>query len=266
MTTELSGERLDHESALYGADLVRHRVAYVFAGPHAAGRRVLDLGCGTGYGAAELAQGGAQLVAVDRAVPVASARRSSARFVRAGIAALPFPAQLFDLVVSFQVIEHLEDPRPYLESIARLLRPDGVALVSTPNILQSERENPYHLHEYEAAELGALLHSHFDSVEVLGVGAVGEAARYHEGRLRQIRRITRLDPLGLRKRLPRPVVDWLFARLSIVVRFVLSRGRTTAPQITIDEFPIGPADAACLDLLAVCRKPRNASEREGAAR
>ncbi len=251
----LTGERLQHEDALYGADLARHRVAYRFAIDSASQGRVLDLGCGTGYGTAELSETGLRAVGLDRVVPSASARRSSARFVRADLNRIPFASGTFDLVVSFQVIEHLEDPRLYLDAIADLLRPGGVALLTTPNVLQSDRENPYHVHEYEAAELGELLRRHFGAVELRGVGATGPAARYHEERLRRIRRMTRLDPLGIRRLLPRSLVEWLFARLSVIVRLGI-RGGGGIPELGPGDHPIGSADEKCLDLLAICRRSR----------
>jgi hypothetical protein len=135
------------------------------------------------------------------------------------------------------------------------LRPEGALLLSTPNRLQSDRENPYHVHEYTAEELAAALSRWFGGVELLGVGAIGSAARFQAERLRRIRRITRLDPLGLRRRLPRPLVEWLFARFSLLVRLGARRGGAVE-TVSEDHFPIAPADDACLDLLAVCRAPR----------
>jgi SAM-dependent methyltransferase len=251
-----TGERLDDASALYSADLARHRAAYRYAEPFTRAGLVLDLGCGTGYGTAELAAGGARVIGVDRVAPAPRARGARARFVRADLAGLPFAARRFDAVTSFQVIEHLADPHAYLAQIARVLAPGGVLLLSTPNLRQSDGENPYHLHEYEAAELEAALAAHFTSVEMLGVHAVGVAARYHADRLRRIRLITRLDPLRLRRRLPRSLVDWLFARLSLVVRLAARRSGTT-PEVRDEHYPVGAADDDCIDLLAVCRGPRS---------
>jgi SAM-dependent methyltransferase len=191
---------------------------------------------------------------MDQVAPAARARDSAAWFVRGDLEWLPFAAQSFATVTSFQVIEHLVDPRVYLAQIARALRPDGVALISTPNRRQSDGENPYHLREYEAAELEAVLARHFASVEMHGVHAVGVAARYHADRLRRIRLITRLDPLRLRRRLPRGLVEWLFARLSIVVRHAARRSGTL--EVVGDEhYRIDVPNDDCLDLLAVCRSP-----------
>jgi SAM-dependent methyltransferase len=253
----LTGERLDANSQLYAADLARHRVAYRFAEARVGTGRVLDLGCGTGYGSAELAGHRARVIGMDRVAPAAEARRSTARFVRGELRGLPFASAGFDLVVSFQVIEHLLDPTDYLREIARVLRPAGALLLTTPNLLQSERENPYHVHEYAAAELEAALLGCFGRVEMLGVFAIGPAAQFQAERLRRIQRITRFDPLGLRRRLPRPLVEWLFARLSLLVRLAARRGGAVE-TVREEHYPIAPADSACLDLLAVCHDPRPA--------
>ncbi len=264
-----TGERLHQDSPLFAVDIVRHRAAYAYAiamakakgeakgktmGEAKAHGRILDLGCGTGYGTSELAEALPQTFAVDRISPDSAARHPRASFIRADAAHLPFRPQIFDMVVSFQVIEHLEDPEPYVNAIARLLVPGGVALITTPNILESDRENPFHVHEYQADELGNLLRSRFAEVEMLGVSARPEPKAYYDARLRRIRSIVRLDPLGLRNRLPRRLVDALFASLAVVVRRGIQR-KDGLPQVKVDDFPILPALPDCLDLLAVCRRP-----------
>ncbi len=255
----LTGERLDDDHALYGPDLARHRAAYRHAirscpsGERGFGR-ILDLGCGNGYGSAELADACGTVVALDRIAPDAQHRRDSLHYVRADLAGVPLVPRSFDLVVSFQVIEHLEDPTAYLEAIAAAMKPGGLALVTTPNILQSDRVNPFHVHEYEGDELRRLLLGHFGDVEMLGIGMSPAAARYQADRLRRIRRIMRLDPFALRDRLPRAWIDWLFARFSVLVRRGIQKGEGL-PDLTLEDFPVGPANAESLDLMAVCRRP-----------
>jgi SAM-dependent methyltransferase len=255
---EFTGERLHAGDPLFAVDLARHEAAYALARARlpAAGR-VLDLGCGSGYGAAALARSHRCVVALDRVPPDPASRAGSARFVRADLGGVPLAPRCFDLVVSFQVIEHLVDPRPYVDALARLLAPGGTALVTTPNILTSDRVNPYHVHEYEAEELRALLAARFGEVEVQGIGASEPVRRYLEARSRRIRRIVALDPLRLRERLPRALVERLFALFALLVRRRTSAGEGV-PEVSWRDFPVGPADARCLDLLAVCRRPREA--------
>jgi SAM-dependent methyltransferase len=250
----LTGERLDDDHELYGPDLARHRSAYQYAARSLGSGRTLDLGCGNGYGSAELSDAGGRVVALDRITPEAQHRRGALQYVRADLAGVPLASRSFDLVVSFQVIEHLEDPSVYLEAIAAAMRSDGTALITTPNVLQSDGVNPFHVHEYESNELRQLLERTFERVEMLGVGMSPRASSYQADRLRRIRRIMKLDPFGLRDWLPRSWIDWLFARFSVVVRRGIQQGEGL-PDLTTLDFPVGPADEKSLDLLAVCRGP-----------
>ena len=262
--TAFTGERLHEGVELFGVDLARHRAAYRFATGWAEATTVLDLGCGSGYGAAELAKRSPCVVAVDRVAPDPSARRDAACYVRADLGALPLVPSSFDLVVSFQVIEHLEDPSDYLAAIADLLRPDGVALLTTPNRITSDGVNPFHVHEYVAEELEGVLRRHFGAVEMRGVGASPPVARYLEARLRRIRLVTKLDFLRLRERLPRGLIEWLFGRLAVWVRRSIRRG-AGLPEVTWRDFPIGPVDPECVDLLAICRGPLGRNQSRGRA-
>lgn len=250
-----TGERLHPGNRLFGLDLARHEIAYRFAREYAGSAWVLDLGCGSGTGTAGLVDWGARVVGLDRVVPDASSRRAGGHFVRADLAGLPLASRTFSLVVSFQVIEHLADPTRYLDGIAELLRPDGFALITTPNRLMSDGVNPYHVHEYVADELADRLRQRFSSVEMRGVGASERVTRILEERSRRIRRIMRLDPLRLRERMPRSLVEWLFARFAVLVRR-RAPNLSLEDDITWREFPVGPADERCLDLLAICRRPR----------
>ncbi|MBW2268252.1 MAG: class I SAM-dependent methyltransferase [Deltaproteobacteria bacterium] len=247
-----TGERLHAGAALFSVDLARHEAAYKIAEARLPAGRTLDLGCGSGYGTAALAARRTPLVGLDRIRPDA-ANRGAASFVRADLHGIPLRAESFELIVSFQVIEHLEDATRYLEAIARLLTPGGTALITTPNILLSDGVNPYHVHEYHAEELGETLRSHFGQVAMHGIGASEPVHAYLAARSARIRRIMRLDPLGLRNRLPRKLVEWLFARFALLVRRDTARS-DGAPDATWRDFPVGPADARCLDLLAICTK------------
>ncbi len=246
-----TGERLHAQQELFQVDLARHRAAYRFAQERSREARVLDFGCGSGYGTAELGQTSPLVIGVDRVPPDPEARRGNARFVRADLNRIPLASRAFDLVVSFQVIEHLEDPGDYLRAIAQALKPGGCALITTPNRLCSDGENPYHVHEYLAKELADRLSPYFASVELRGVGATPPVAAYHAARLERIRRITRLDPLRLRRRLPRGLVERLFALFAIVVRRAI-RQADAMPDASWRDFPIGPVTDDCLDLLAIC--------------
>jgi SAM-dependent methyltransferase len=253
--TLFTGERLHEGDALFSLDLARHRAAYEYALSRIATGRVLDLGCGSGHGTALLAASGATVVGLDRIAPDVGSRVGGGQFVRADLYGLPLRERSFDLVASFQVIEHLDDPTHYLRAIAGFLREDGLAILTTPNLLMSDRVNPYHVHEYRADELAELLRGHFHEVEMLGVGMSEPVREAMAARSRRIRRIMRLDPLRLRDRLPRRVVEPLFAAFAVLVR---RRGQQAegTPDASWRDFPVEPVRDDSIDLLALCRRPR----------
>ncbi|HUG15917.1 MAG TPA: methyltransferase domain-containing protein, partial [Thermomicrobiales bacterium] len=139
--------------------------AYEFALGFASGQRVLDCGCGEGYGSALLAETAAEVVGLDRddeVVEFAAAKYAQPdrlRFVASDAERLPFDDGAFDLITCFQVLEHLHDARSFLREARRVLAPGGALLLTTPNVLVAgERPNPHHVHDYRPDELRALLH------------------------------------------------------------------------------------------------------------
>jgi SAM-dependent methyltransferase len=191
--SEFTGERV--VPGQVNDDLwAEHISRYAFAARHAAGASILDIGCGTGYGTSELAQSGLSAVGIDiapEAVAYARAHysRPNLRFVAASATALPFADSTFDLVTGFEVIEHLSNWRGLLAEARRVLHPEGVFLVSTPNKLYytesrgAEGPNPFHAHEFEFAEFQAALSEFFPCVSVLLQNHVEAFAFYPDGPL-----------------------------------------------------------------------------------
>lgn len=148
-----------------------HLARYEWAAGHAAGRRVLDAGCGAGYGAEVLRRGGASAyVGVDvaeEAVRDASERFAEAkdvRFERADLADLPMRDATFEAVVCFEVIEHVDDQERVIDELRRVLGPEGVLLVSSPNRPEYPPGNPFHTRELDSAEFLSLLGERFTRV------------------------------------------------------------------------------------------------------
>jgi 2-polyprenyl-3-methyl-5-hydroxy-6-metoxy-1,4-benzoquinol methylase len=167
---EATGERLIPEA--YAGQLVQaeHLARYHLAARLAPGRHVLDAACGEGYGLAILQAAGAASVVgidVDPAVVAHARDRYKLDVVEADVAKLPFPDGEFDLVTSFETIEHVADPEQALDELARMLAPDGMLIVSTPNAAEYLEDNPFHLREFHPEEFLALLRSRFTQVHPL---------------------------------------------------------------------------------------------------
>jgi SAM-dependent methyltransferase len=251
-----TGERLPGEGGDFAVDLERHLAAYRFAAARAGARSVLDAGCGEGYGAALLADVARRVVGVDRPEAIAAAGRHARPGLEFRTLDLERPQTLgerFELVVSFQVIEHLPDPVGFLRGLAACVAPGGELIVTTPNRLMSVSENPYHLREWTAPELGALAAPVLPGVQVLGVHASERVLAYERARGEQVRRILRLDPLNLRRLLPGFVVKSVFPRLARVVRRRLRAGPAAA-VVGPDDFTVhGERLDTALDLLLLAR-------------
>ena len=145
---------------------------YLWAAQAANGRRVLDAGCGNGYGSRLLAAGGArEVIGVDRApaeLEMAAAEMpESVRLQVGDLRKLEFEDDKFELVVCFEVIECIEDPLTVLDELIRVLTPGGLLLVSSPNRAAYQPGNPYLLNEFTSAELEGALAARFGHVQLL---------------------------------------------------------------------------------------------------
>lgn len=165
-------ERLDPRLAPGSLTHAEHVARYRWVAPLAAGKDVLDAGCGVGYGSALLAAAGARSVTgVDAfAAAVLEARqqdRHASTFLVGDLRDLPLEDDSVDLVVCFEVIEHIDEQERLISELRRVLRPDGVLVVSTPVPGAIAVHNPHHVREIDAEQLAALLRSTFARVRVL---------------------------------------------------------------------------------------------------
>jgi SAM-dependent methyltransferase len=155
-----------------------HLHRYIWASTLVSGKRVLDLASGEGYGANILAGNAAYVCGVDVDDAVIQHARSryckpNLEFLKAPISAVPISeSSSFDVVVCFEAIEHIDAQESLVREASRLLRPDGLFIVSTPNKavyrIGGEEPNPYHVKELTFDEFHALLSPHFPEVLYFG--------------------------------------------------------------------------------------------------
>ena len=174
----LTGERtipgLDVENYWFR----RHEVVYQQLAPRCAGLEVLEAGCGEGYGADLISRVARRVIALDydeTTVAHVRARYPRVEVMHGNLAELPLADASVDVVVNFQVIEHLWDQTQFVRECARVLRPSGLLMVSTPNRItfspgRDTPINPFHTRELNADELTRLLvDAGFTSVWMSGV-------------------------------------------------------------------------------------------------
>lgn len=168
----LGGERVV-EGIHYGWLMRDHLNRYRFATEYCRGKRVLDVATGTGYGAHMLRSHGAtEVVGVDLesdSLAYASDRYGAdgLRWVNASAYALPFERE-FDLVVSFETIEHLKQPEQLLRECKRVAKPGGRVLISTPESVGRPFCSPFHEFEYTRDQFRRVLARHFERFELFG--------------------------------------------------------------------------------------------------
>jgi ubiquinone/menaquinone biosynthesis C-methylase UbiE len=149
-----------------------HIGRYRFALDFVRGKRVLDIACGEGYGAAALGKAGAlSVTAVDcvRAVCTHARRKYNLNVCIADAQYIPLSDQSVDVVVSFETIEHVSAPTAFVCECARILAPGGMLIISTPNrpvYNSGGARNPFHVLEFDEREFTDLLRSQFRTVKL----------------------------------------------------------------------------------------------------
>lgn len=161
----------------YATIAYEHLHRYAFAAAFVPDKRVLDLASGEGYGSHLLARTAAAVVGVDldaATIRHAAEKYGSAtlRFIIGSATAVPIADDhSFDVIVCFEAIEHIEDQAALLHEVARLLTPQGLFIVSTPNAAEyrtDEEPNPFHVKELQMDAFRQLLARHFTDVRLLG--------------------------------------------------------------------------------------------------
>jgi len=249
---DFSGERIVPGKVTLDREVASRR-RYEFAARYVEGKRVLDMGCGEGYGSAMLAERAGQMVGTDCSKEVIAHAAAKYPLPNVEFRCMPaekqsFPDESFDVVVCLELIEHVEDYVAVMEQMHRVLKPEGTLIISTPNkdVTSPGRKRPihdFHVHEFTIAELRELCQRYFSEVELYSQENPFEKSR------RIVRWLMALDFLRLRKLFPRRskhrMKDGMRERL----------GETIQEEPEPDRWAVIPgAKRTCRDIVVVCRK------------
>jgi SAM-dependent methyltransferase len=161
----------------------------------------------------------------------------------------------YDSIVSFQVIEHIEDDFLYLKEIHRVLKPGGVALFTTPNRKMSLSRNPWHVREYLPNELKTLGQKIFREVEMKGITGNEKVMTYYRENKKSVQRIMRFDIFNLQYRLPAAILRIPYEILNRLNRNKLqTTDNALVKDIHHDDYVVVEDATEALDLLMIVRK------------
>lgn len=240
---------------------LKQKKAYEFAAEQVKGKHVLDYGIGSGFGTVLLAEDAEHITGVDIfkktiAFCKKNHRKENVKFVQIGSSyTTPFPDDHFDMITSFQVIEHVDNVEAYLLEFKRILKPGGTLLITTPNrsyrLLPFQKPwNEEHLREYSKRGLYKDIVNVFDKVQIISVSGNDAVTQIEHARVKQSPLHVYL--LGPMKR----VAKWFLPARMIEkykkgeVQPSKEEKKYTA-QFSTDDFIVGNNDKQALDWVAI---------------
>jgi len=252
-TTEITSDQIPSDNPIHQ----RLLKAYYLAIPFISGN-LLELGCGEGRGVELLAPKASSYTAIDKISSIIeklSSKFPEYNFEAGSFPPFPYEDNTFDTIVTFQVIEHIKNDHLFLKEINRVLKPGGLALITTPNIKMTLSRNPWHIREYTADQLENLCKKYFNEVEMKGVAGNEKVISYHDRNRRSVQKIMKFDVLNLQYRLPASILRIPYDILNRVNRKKLqSSNDELVLSIKHEDFFLNKKDDQNLDLFCIVKK------------
>jgi len=256
-TTEITSDRIPSDNPLHQ----RLLSAYYLAKNYIDGD-VLELGCGEGRGIDVILKKSKTFTAIDKIKDAVDAL--SAKYPKHNFLSKLFPPmgyiedKSFDTIISFQVIEHIEDDELFLNEIFRILRPGGKAIITTPNIKMTLTRNPWHIREYTSKELIDISSKYFPNVEIKGISGNTKVIDYYNNNVKSVQKFKRLDFLNLEKHLPNFIYKIPYELLNRFNRNNLKNDNDKlVSSISYKDYLLANDNPNNLDLFLILKKDKN---------
>ena len=242
--------------------------AYVFGEKYINGD-VLELGCGEGRGIDIILKKSKSFTAIDKISEVTE--RLSKKYKNEKFISSSFPPSIstsperddtiliednsFDTIVTFQVIEHINNDNLFVEEIYRILRPGGKALITTPNIEMTLTRNPWHIREYTSRQLQDLAAKFFTKITMKGITGNDKIKKYYAENKKSVSKFKRLDILNLEKNLPNFLYKIPYEILNRMNRNKLqANDKSLVSSISTNDYSLQDDNPKNLDLFLILEK------------
>jgi 2-polyprenyl-3-methyl-5-hydroxy-6-metoxy-1,4-benzoquinol methylase len=241
----------------------RCQFAYEFAYPLIEGKKVLDVGCGLAYGTALMAGKAAQITGLDYDQETVNANKEKYKdipnldFIRRTVPPIDVEENSYDVVTSFQFIEHIHNRDKFIENVYKVLKPGGTLLLTTPNNKRTLAPNPFHVHEYTFAEMQKEIGRVFKDFELMGLDGNEKVNKYYEENSKWVRKILKWDILGLHKILPPKILFLPYNIVTNMMRKKLMKEVKETIDVSTDDFLLSKENLdAKWDIYVIARKEK----------
>lgn len=253
-STEITSSTIQSDNPLYQ----RTVKAYEIVSDQLYGD-VLEIGCGEGYGIEHLIKHSISLTVLDKSKVSLKAIKERYPEVKTLHSTIPplngIESNSFDCIVSFQVIEHLKNPNLFIEEICRVLKPNGIAFITTPNKIKTIARNPWHIKEFDFHELGEIVKNYFNLFSIQGIEGNAKTDQYYRKNNLAVEKIMKYDVFNLEHKLPSSLlkIPYEFAN-----RFnrkkLLKNNYNLVKNISIEDYSLKSYSSNALDLFCKLQK------------
>ena len=252
-TTEITSAEIASDNPVHQ----RLLFPYVEAANMVSGN-VLEIGCGWGRGLELLTKAADHYTGIDKnnhLIDALSTEYPDSTFIAASIPPLTGLADnTFDFIVTFQVIEHIENDDLFIKEAYRVLKPGGKLLLTTVNKVFSLTRNPWHVREYYADGLESLMSRYFPTVVTQGVHGNEKVMAYYKQNRESVKKLTRFDVFNLQYRLPRRLLQVPYDLMNRLNRNRLLQASGIAAEIQHTDYLVSNDPAGSLDFFYVATK------------
>ncbi|QIE58309.1 class I SAM-dependent methyltransferase [Rasiella rasia] len=220
---------------------------------------VLEIGCGEGYGLDIISRKSKSLTVIDKNKKVL--KKIKRKYPNTSVLmqnitpSLKLNDNSFDVIVSFQVLEHIKDADAFIKEIHRVLKPDGIAYITTPNSKKTIARNPWHYKEYNYAEINSLIKKSFVDYKVASIQGNKKTDEYYLKNKKSVEKILRLDIFKIQYLVPAALLKLPYEITNRINRKTLfKKNSTLVNNISLEDYSLGVYSQNTLDFFCVLKK------------